>query len=95
MAQSIKSCDYPGEIASRIFEMLNPDVKYTRIKNGLKVIITDTDPNQLIYPEGWYYAKGTFRNKHQSTSGMYDEIYMVTSKGESWSKIAKYCTLSA
>ena len=94
MAQTIKSCNYPGEIASRIFEMLNSDVKYSRNEHGVKVIITDTDPKELIYPEGWYYAKGRFRNKHQSTTGMYDEVYMFNSKGVCWSDKAKYCTLT-
>ena len=93
MSITIKSRDLPGNIAVKVFEMLNPEVKIENM-NGQQIIITDVEPNKLIYPEGWYYAKGRYRNKHQSSSGNYSEIYMLTSDHELWGDIVKYCTLS-
>ena len=54
-------------------------------------IFTDTEPMDLVYPEGWYYAKGTFRNKHTSSNGMYSEVMMFHKDGRRWD--ATYCTL--
>ena len=92
MAEVVKSCDLAGDIAARLFEMLNHnEVQYT-LKGGMKVLVTNTEPSELIYPEGWYYAKGALRNKHNSTTGFYDEVYMVNSSGDMWGNIAKYST---
>ena len=69
---------------------------YTRnlsFGNGV-VIITDVEPDQLRYPEGWYYAKGSLRNKHTSTTGIYFEVPMLNSHGQLWEKYARYCTLA-
>ena len=76
-ATTIKSADFPRDIALAVFEMLNIDKSGTR---HVKVIwpedneycarhkiITDREPADLIYPEGWYYAKGNFRNKHNGS----------------------------
>ena len=96
MATTVKTCDLSGEIAAHLFEMLNRDlVKVERpygVYGGL-YIITDTEPMELCYPEGWYYAKGALRNKHQSTTGAYSEVMMIDSDGEYWNERAKYCTL--
>lgn len=96
MAKTVKMCDMRLPIAVKVFEMLNPTtvtVKPAGLGAWSFVIITDTEPENLIYPEGWYYAKGCFRNKHQSTTGMYEEAHMLTSKNELWKDLAKYCTL--
>lgn len=94
MALVVKSCDYPVAVALQVFEMLNPRVKakWDRFSN-LKVIVTDVEPKDLTYPEGWYYAKGCFRNKHTSTTGIYSEIPMEKSDGSSWREDAIYSTL--
>ena len=58
MAKTVKSCDFNGTIASKVFEMLNPS--YVRVKINVpfygRVIVTDVEPKNLTYPEGWYYA---------------------------------------
>ena len=95
MAEVVKSCNYRGNVAVKVFEMINPGVHYQKDEYGNFVIVTDIQPSNLVYPEGWYYAKGTFRNKHQSTTGLYDEILMMTSDGEFWKDKANYCTLNA
>ncbi|MEE0790735.1 MAG: hypothetical protein U0M05_05515 [Clostridia bacterium] len=92
MATTVKMCDVNGHIASIVFMLLNEGVSLKDNCFGKKIIVTDIEPTNLVYPEGWYYAKGCFRNKHTSTTGMYEEIPMLKSTGESWEKIARYCT---
>ena len=87
----VKTCDLSSEVAAKLFEMLNfGKIAYTRTGTQ-KLITTDVEPDQLLYPEGWYYGKGAFRNKHESTTGIYEEVEMVTSNGESWGDLAPYC----
>ena len=96
MAKTVKMCDMRSEIAVKVFKMLNPDTVKIKEKGFLcsrNLILTDTEPKNLIYPEGWYYAKGAFRNKHTSTTGVYEEVPMLTSAGEHWKERANYCTL--
>ena len=93
-AKQVKSCDYHWKIALKVLEMLNP--KTVRVDvvgrtSEYAKVITDSEPMDLIYPEGWYYAKSSFRNKHQSTSGFYYEIRMVRSDGSPHQET--YCTL--
>ena len=94
-AKTVKMCDMPLKIAVYVFEELNPEtVQVIYDKWFCKFIIrTCTEPMHLVYPEGWYYAKGAFRNKHMSSTGMYEEAMMVDADGEHWRDIAKYCTL--
>lgn len=88
----VKMCDMGKDIATSVFVALNAG-KVRREGNYFHlVIVTDTEPKELYYPEGWYYAKGTFRNKHTSSTGIYDEVPMVMSNGESWERFATYCT---
>ena len=93
-AKQVKSCDYGWKIAVTVFAMLNPrtvrlrSCDYTTFEAR---IITDVEPKDLVYPEGWYYAKGHFRNKHQSTTGVYSEIAMIYSDGSFHHE--NYCTL--
>ena len=93
MAKVVKMCDMSECIAVRVFSMLNPGkIKLEDRVFGI-AIITDIEPKNLVYPEGWYYAKGTFRNKHTSTTGMYAEVPMLKFSGTFWEDIAKYSTL--
>ena len=94
MATTVKMCDMSKSIAIQVFKMLNGNkvqLKETHTPLGV-IIVTDIEPMHLIYPEGWYYAKGTFRNKHNSTTGIYEEVHMEKSNGKSWKEIATYCT---
>ena len=69
MAKTVKMCDMSGEVAAKVFQMLN----YEKVKLeedycsdcGVS-IITDMQPRDLVYPEGWYYAKGSFRNNEKN-----------------------------
>ena len=95
MVTTVKMCDMSKGIATAIFKMLNyGNVQLKENSFFGKIIITDIEPKDLLYPEGWYYGKGSLRNKHTSTTGFYDEIPMVKSNGESWEETAHYCTLN-
>lgn len=95
MAATVKMCDMSINVAIKVFEMLNPGrVKEKTLKNGVKVIGTDVEPKELVYPEGWYYAKGYFTNKHNTTTGLYEvEVMIKSSNGELWKNLKKYCTI--
>lgn len=74
----IKSCDMPKSIIINLFQMLNPK-NVTIIEQqwdgfNPKAIVSKVSPAELVYPEGWYFAKGCLRNKHNSSSGLYEEI---------------------
>ena len=93
MAKCVKMCDMKAHIAVKVFEMLNPN-RVKVIMDSQLLVLTDIEPKELVYPEGWYYAKGAFRNKHTSTTGIYEEVPMLTSDGELWCDLATYCTLA-
>ncbi len=94
MAKTIKTCDLSGNIAAFLFQKLNGDNVKLKTYAGYNVlvIVTDIEPQNLVYPEGWYYAKGCFRNKGNTTSGVYEEVIMIDSKGNDWADMAKYST---
>ena len=94
-AKTIKMCDLTGDMAAMIFCAINNgNVVLERFEfNSEVVLYTDIEPSNLIYPEGWYYAKGNFRNKNTSSTGIYDEIPMLKHNGDSWMESATYCTL--
>ena len=92
MARTVRTADLSGTAAANLFAILNPgEVEYLKqhpfnFANipTTGIIITDTNPKKLFYPEGWYFAKGNFRNKHNSSSGRYDEVPMLKSDGTPW-----------
>ena len=91
--KTIKMCDMDKNIAVNILQMLNPGkITIKAIGMGF-AIVTNTEPRILTYPEGWYYAKGVFTNKHQSTTGLYAAVPMMREDGRLWQEIAIYCTL--
>lgn len=89
---TVKTADLAASLAANLFAALNPmEVEYMRYHpfNQMAlptagVIITDANPEDLYYPEGWYFAKGNFRNKHNTTSGKYEEIPMLKHDGTPW-----------
>lgn len=93
-ARTVKMCDMSRGIAVEVFKMLNQEKVKTEETYSYwgTVIVTDVEPMNLIYPEGWYYANGFFRNKHTSSTGKYDEICMIKQNGECWKNYARYCT---
>jgi len=93
MAKIIKSADLPANIAVTVFEMLNRGKIRVVYEDGCPVAIyTDVQPKLLKYVEGTYYAKGTFRNKHETSNGTYYEVEMYKYNGTSWRSEATYCT---
>lgn len=94
MAKTVKMCDMSKEIAAKVFEMLNGQNVQIREYGPIgTVIITDIEPKDLVYPEGWYYVKGSLRNKPTNTNDTYKEITMLKSNGGVWKDTASYCTL--
>ena len=98
MAKVVKMCDMNANIAAKVFEMLNyGHVKIVGVRGSINLhgcIQSDIEPKLLTYPEGWYYAKGCFRNKHMSTTGVYQEVRMIKPDGSDWKDTANYCTLN-
>lgn len=90
--KTIKSCDMPVTDAVWLFGRYNRGKVKVNTRGFEMFIVTDTEPKDLVYPEGWYYAKGTFRNKHESTTGIYSEIDMLMSDGTPWRDKAPYQT---
>ena len=92
MARMVKTADLSGAAAAELFSIINPgEVEYLKQHPFnfasmpiTGVLVTDTNPNELFYPEGWYFAKGNFRNKHNSSTGAYDEVPMLKRDGTPW-----------
>lgn len=97
MAKMLKMSDLPIGVALKVFEMLN-EGKVTILEPNDSTIVqyfvyTDTEPKELVYPEGWYYSsKGYFTNKHHSTTGQYSIAYMRTTEGDFWKTKVNYTT---
>ena len=92
MAHTVKTADLPIRLAAKLFAALNMEnVIYVRRDpfcegSGQCALISSLDPEELIYPEGWYFAKGHFRNKHNTGNYFYDQmpIYCSGGNGECW-----------
>ena len=79
MAQTIKSQNMPAKFAALLFASMNEQfVELVKRPDGKVELRTQLKPTdkRLVYPYGWYFAKGNFRNKHQSDSGLYEEVRM-------------------
>lgn len=72
--------------AAKQFDEANEAVRFSPdyYGPGSGAIITDTNPAELNFPDGWYYAKGNFRNKYNTSNPVYDEIPMIKSDGTMW-----------
>ena len=92
--ETIKSCDLSRDVAAGLLSLLNEGKVFYGNSDLIpeKVLVTDTEPKDLLYPEGWHYAKGNFTNKHQSSTGCYSSIIMLKKDGSFWEDYAKYCT---
>ena len=92
MAATVKMCDMSKEIVAVVFRMLNHGKVLLKDHDFCgKVIITDTEPKYLVYPEGWYYANGTLKNK-PSKNGKHEEVSMINGNGDWWGDLAHYST---
>lgn len=87
MIKLIQMCDLPIDVAAKLFYYLN-DTKIRLICYGEDIshIITDVHPEELVYPEGWYYNKGSFmkQNLHVKLNSIRIEIPMLKSDGTLW-----------
>ena len=90
MPKMVRSADLPVQLAAKVFAALNPEsVVYVRLDpfgspNVSGTLVSYEDPNDLVYPEGWYFAKGEFRNKHNSSDGFYHTVPMHRPGGKFW-----------
>ena len=80
--------EMPTEEAVSLFLKLN----IGKVSYNSLVIITNYEPRNLNFPLGWYYAKGEFRNKHNTRNGRYDTVLMLRGDGTPWEEVAKYST---
>lgn len=83
---SIKCCDLSANLAAQLFALLNPRevaLQWSGFVGGvdeIREIVVDASPDGLVYPEGWYFTKGHFTNKHNSSTGQYSAIPMRVSR---------------
>ena len=88
MNKTVKFAEVSCEVAATAFAMLNPGRVSYEEKIGefgaYKALVTDTNPEELTYPEGWSFSKGCFTNKHNSTIGLYTALVITKSNGDTW-----------
>ena len=41
------------------------------------VVMTDFNPDDLVYPEGWQYKNGCYCNKHDIATGLYKQALVL------------------
>lgn len=76
--------DLQGRAAAQAFIGLNPFKDITLNGSGYRMYLaTESDPSKMVFPVGWYTAKGYLRNKHTST-GIYSEIPIFDNLGHMW-----------
>lgn len=85
--KSISSKDFSANLAAKCFVALNPGKVCFVEKTDHKAytynevaIVTDVRPDRLIYPEGWGYSAGCFKNLLKSKI----DVPMFTSDGIQW-----------
>lgn len=85
--KSVETNNLPMRAAAILLESLNPkwvSVNYRGKTCIVTSITSSVSPERLTFPKGWYVAKGNFRNKHQSTSGIYEEVPILDVNGNPW-----------
>lgn len=80
--------DLPINIVVRIFSELNRGKLIIVSGYEQETIITDTNPQDLTYPEGWYFQNGVFTNKYNTSTGRYSEAKIVNNAGKTWTCVA-------
>lgn len=78
---------YPDEHGLQ-YRFVDPDHHYhyldARGSKGAPIILTDVEPDQLIYPDGWYYNHGVYQNLHLNAMQPLHQVKMFTKRGEAW-----------
>jgi hypothetical protein len=87
MAKSVGVADWPVKAVLWLFRILNPGkIRVRKDEDGNLAIFTAYPPIALRHPKGWYYEKGVFTNKHNTASGIYTMVLMLTESGCSWER---------
>lgn len=90
---TVRTAELPMEVAAKLLQMLNPEDIQVKPETSFGLeLVSKKEPIDLLYPEGWYYAKGCFRNKHNTTNGIYEEAVMLKPNGDPWREDATYST---
>ena len=87
----IKTCDFSAAAAIAAFVALNQaEGKALNVITNCwpYVIETNYDPAEMLFPAGWYFAKHSLRNKHRSTTGLYQEVPVRNGHRQSWTTYA-------
>ena len=58
------------------------------------VVMTDVDPNELVYPEGWQYKDGCYCNKHDIATGLYEEVLVLKPTDKRWKQQIRHRIVS-
>ena len=82
------------EEAVKQFLILNPgkvEVRQTGMTGGVlkSILMTNTKPIDLIYPDGWTCNQGCFMNKRVGFAGTNEVMCIVKKDGSFWED--KYC----
>lgn len=81
-----KMCDLNWEEIAYILKAYNRE-KITIFPQSISTelrIMTDENPKDLLYLEGWEYWNGYFTNKHRSETGVYEKFLVMKSDNTLW-----------
>lgn len=86
--KTVRTRDLSGDIVAKLFAALNPGKVH--FDEGEFKLITDSEPSELTYPEGWYYSWGAIHSNsdnssntmelYRSDGSQHDEHYNTISK---------------
>lgn len=83
--EEVKTCDLKAKPMVAALCGLNPGKILSYDFSEWPARVTTAEhPSRLVFPKGWYYAKHCIRNKHNSTTGLYDEVDALNSNGSYW-----------
>lgn len=81
----VATCNLPASAAIVALACLNPSkVLKSDFSQYPATVTTKEHPSRMLFPQGWYFAKGAVRNKHNSTTGLYDEVTALDENGSMW-----------
>jgi hypothetical protein len=80
----VKSSDMNADAAVAALISLNDGVTYCGGNAWSRYLKSIKDPANLVFPEGWYFCKHCFRNKHNSSTGLYEEVPVYHLDDEYW-----------
>lgn len=99
MAKIIDMHNMSAKMAARVLQALNGgeenvEIRWHRSSTNKSfnhvghpvclTIVTDISPEDLNYPEGWYFEEGCLCNRRYTTNITYSEVYMEKFDGTPW-----------